>query len=80
MELINQHEQNIQKLIEINKELGESLKDIIEEKDFTISFGREDNKKTLHIPYEDLSKISDLLNEFLQSKGIKSYITDDSIK
>lgn len=47
-------------------------------KDFILTFGRQENKRTLHIHFDDLPNVADLLSEFLKSKGIRSYVTDDS--
>ncbi len=70
--------ENLEKSIVVNEELGQTLNFITEPIDFTIYFGKSGNAKILHISYNDLPKIADILNEFLQSKDIKSYVEDAS--
>lgn len=44
--------------------------------DFTIEFSYKEKKTIVHIPFDDLPKVAELLNSFLQSNGIKSHITE----
>lgn len=49
---------------------------IITPPDFTINFFHKERTLELHIPYEQLFTVAEMLNEYLQSKGINSYLKD----
>lgn len=60
----------------------ELLRPIQEAPDFSITFldnsDRNHPKKIIvHIPFDDLPKVGKLLNSFLQSNGIQSYVTEE---
>ena len=44
--------------------------------DFTVTFDAKGSKKTLHIPWEDLLEVPEILNAFLMNNNINSHVTD----
>ena len=68
--------------MEITNGKAESFASILTNKaeNFMITFSDYKTEKTIHIPYKDVPKIADILNDFLKSKGIESYVEFNILK
>lgn len=49
---------------------------IITPPDLTINFSYKERTLELHIPYEQFFTVVEILNDYLNSKGINSYLKD----
>lgn len=45
--------------------------------DFTVSFDNKGIRKTLHIPWDDLLDVPEVLNSLLRANGVNSWITNN---